>query len=84
MGDQMISILFGCLATVLAIVGIILTYIQYRTYKRQSTHNTTLSSLEIGDPTASTTYEDLEVKPGRWRSLIMLLFLIDMDLVQRL
>jgi hypothetical protein len=84
MGEQTISILFGCLATVLAIVSIILAYIQYRAYTRQSTHNTTCSSLETGHPTASTTSIDLEVKPGRWSSLIMPPFMINTDSVRKL
>jgi hypothetical protein len=84
MGEQILSILFGCLATVLAIISIILAYIQYRTYTRQSTHNTICSSLETGHLKASTTSDDLEVKPGRWGSLIMPPFVIDIDLVQRL
>jgi hypothetical protein len=84
MGEQMLSILFGCLATVLAIVGIILAYIQYRTYTRQSTNRTTPSALEVGHSTASTTSDDLEVGPGRWSSLIMLPFVIGMYMVHRL
>jgi hypothetical protein len=61
----MLSILFGSLATVLAIVSIILAYIQYRTYTRQSTNRTTPSALEVGHSMASTTSDDPEVETGR-------------------
>jgi hypothetical protein len=84
MGEKILSILFGCLATVLAAVSIILAYIQYRTYIRQSAHNATLATLETGHSTASTTSDDLEVKSGQWSSLIVPPFVVDMDLVQRL
>jgi preprotein translocase subunit SecG len=65
MGERVLSILFGCLATVLAIVSIVLAYIQYRTYMRQSTHNTTPAALELGHSTASTSSEDLELRSER-------------------
>jgi hypothetical protein len=65
MGEQVLSILFGCLATALAVVSVILAYIQYRTYTRQSTHSTTPSALEVGHAIASTTSDDLEVISGR-------------------
>jgi hypothetical protein len=84
MGERILSILFGCLATMLAIVGIILAYIQYRTYTRQSINRTTPSALEIGHSTSSTTSDELEVELGRWRVLIMLPFVIYIDLVRRL
>jgi hypothetical protein len=84
MGEKILSILFGCLATVLAAVSIILAYIQYRTYTRQSTHSTTPSALEVGHYIASTTSDDVEVSFGRRSNLIMLPFVIDIDLVQRL
>jgi hypothetical protein len=84
MGEQVLSVLFGCLATVLAIISIVLAYVQYRAYTRQSTNSTTPSALEVGHSTASTTSEDLEGEPGRWSSFGMPPFMIDMDLIQRL
>jgi hypothetical protein len=84
MDEQMLSILFGSLATVLAIVSIILAYIQYRTYKRQSTNWTTPSALEVGHSMASTSSDDPEVEPGRWSSLVMPILMINMNSIEKL
>jgi hypothetical protein len=84
MGEQILSILFGCMATVLAVVSIVLAYIQCRTYLRQSAHNATPAALEIGHSTVSTSSDDLEQRFGRWSILMMLRLVMTTDLVQKL
>jgi hypothetical protein len=44
------TIIFGCLATVLALAGIIVACVQYRTYNRTSDSTSSPSSLEAGLP----------------------------------
>jgi hypothetical protein len=80
MGEDILSILFGCLATVLAIVSIVLAYLQFRTYTRQSTHSTTPSALEADHFMASTTLDDLEETSPRWSVFVMLPFTINVNL----
>ena len=47
--EPALTIIFGCLATVLALAGIVVGYVQYRSYNRTSTTTTTSpSSLEAG------------------------------------
>ena len=47
--EPALTIIFGCLATVLALAGIVVGYVQYRSYNRTSTKTTTSpSSLEAG------------------------------------
>jgi hypothetical protein len=47
-----LTIIFGCLATVLALAGIVVGYVQYRSHDRTSTITTSSSSLEAGLPLA--------------------------------
>jgi hypothetical protein len=46
--DLTLTIIFGCLATVLALAGIAVGYVQYRSYNRTSTTASSPSSLEAG------------------------------------
>ena len=43
-----LTIIFGCLATILAFAGIIVAYVQYRSYNHTSTTAPSPSSLEAG------------------------------------
>jgi hypothetical protein len=45
-----LTIIFGCLATILALAGIVVACVQYRSYIRASDTTPTLSSLETGLP----------------------------------
>jgi hypothetical protein len=45
-----LTIIFGCLATVLALAGIIVACVQYRSYNRTSDSTSSPSSLETGSP----------------------------------
>jgi hypothetical protein len=46
--EPTLTIIFGCLATVLALAGIVVGYVQYRSYNRTSTPDSSPSSLEAG------------------------------------
>ena len=46
--EPTLTIIFGCLATVLALAGIVVGYVQYRSYNRTSTTDSSPSSLEAG------------------------------------
>lgn len=50
--ESTLTIIFGCLATVLALAGIIVTCVQYRSYNRTSDSTSSPSSLEAGLPLA--------------------------------
>ena len=46
MTENLLTIVFGCLATVLAIAGIVLACLQFRAHVRQPAHNATPSAIE--------------------------------------
>jgi hypothetical protein len=46
MTDETLTIIFGCLASMLAIASIILTCLQLRAHIRQSAQNQSLSTME--------------------------------------
>jgi hypothetical protein len=46
--EQTLTIIFGCLAIVLALAGIIVAYVQYRSYNRTANTTTSASSPETG------------------------------------
>jgi hypothetical protein len=46
--EPTLTIIFGCLATVLALAGIVVGYVQYRSYNRPLTAASSRSSLEAG------------------------------------
>jgi len=48
--ENLLTIVFGCLATVLAIAGIILACLQFRAHVRQPAHNRTPSAMENAHP----------------------------------
>jgi hypothetical protein len=48
--EPTLTIIFGCLATVLALAGIIVACVQYRSYNRTSDSPSSPSSLEAGLP----------------------------------
>jgi hypothetical protein len=79
MAEQQLTIIFGCFATVLAIVGIILTYVQFGTYAHQSLYDTTSSGLENGRSSVVAASGDLEEIPGRWYRLNVLPFMVNMN-----
>lgn len=79
MAERQLSIIFGCLATVLAIASIILAYVQHRTHSRQPRQNTTPSALENGGSPAVTASDEPEDTSGRQDGLIMLLFVVHMN-----
>ncbi|KAM0694967.1 hypothetical protein Q7P36_005323 [Cladosporium allicinum] len=46
--EPTLTIIFGCLTTVLALAGIVVGYVQYRSYNRPLTAASSRSSLEAG------------------------------------
>lgn len=84
MSERLLTIIFGCFATVLAITGIALTYVQYLTYTRQSSHNTALSALENGHSSALTVSDDLQGTPRWWNGHTLLASVVNMSLIRAL
>lgn len=58
--ELQLSIIFGCLATVLAILSVLMACLQYRTHNRLTTLSTTPSILESGRPQASTLFNRMQ------------------------
>jgi hypothetical protein len=50
MTESLLTIIFGCLATVLAIASIVLAYLQVRNHIRKTTHEATHSDMETAYP----------------------------------
>ena len=72
MTENLLTIVFGCLATVLAIAGIILACLQFRAHIRQSTRDATPSVMEnanVSMPTASG-HRRLELGRSDWPNIL--------------
>ena len=65
MTDENLTIVFGCLASVLAIASIVLTCLQLRAHSRQSAHNATPSAMENARSPMGATSEHSRLAPGR-------------------
>jgi hypothetical protein len=64
MTDEILTIIFGCLASVLAIASIILTCLQLRAHIRQSAHNETPSAMEKAPSLMWTASDHRRLAPG--------------------
>jgi hypothetical protein len=62
--EPTLTIIFGCLATVLALAGIVVGYVQYRSYNRTSTPDSSRSSLEAGLQLSAITPRDQPQEQG--------------------
>jgi hypothetical protein len=65
MTDEILTIVFGCLASVLAIASIVLTCLQLRAHSRQSAHNATPSAMENAHSPMGATCDHNRLAPGR-------------------
>ena len=66
MTNETLTIVFGCLASVLAIASIVLTCLQLRAHTRQSAHNATPSAMENAhSPMGATSEDHNRLAPGR-------------------
>jgi hypothetical protein len=64
MTENILTIVFGCLATVLAIAGIVLACLQFRTHIRRSAHDTTPSAMENASSLELTTFSENRLASG--------------------
>jgi hypothetical protein len=65
MTENILTIVFGCLATVLAITGIILACLQLRAHIRRSVHDTTPSATENAHSLELTAFGQRRLASGR-------------------
>jgi hypothetical protein len=65
MTENILTIVFGCLATVLAIAGIILACLQLRAHIRRSVHDTTPSATENAHSLELTPFDERRLASGR-------------------